>query len=142
MSILLFLIYINDKGCSICLFADDTSLYIIVESSNATACSLNIDLNTISTWLVVFNTGYLFTESKSSTAPTITHEQYRTNRNGHTQTPRFNTLKHMNLAQSYSSNNQKAWTILHLLPALNFRVSHKSLEHMICTYLLFDHGHY
>ena len=109
----LFLIYINDivrnLGCSIRLFADDTSLYII-------AHSLNIDLNTISTWaeawLVAFNTGktismLFFTESKPSTAPVITHEQYRTNRNGHTQTARFNTLKYMHLVQSYSSNNHE-----------------------------------
>ena len=50
---LLFLIFINDivqnLGCSIRLFADDTSLYIIVESPNGAAHSLNIDLNTIST---------------------------------------------------------------------------------------------
>ena len=49
------------------LFADDTSLYIIVESSDVDAHSLNIDLNTISSWvvawLVAFNTGKTFTES-------------------------------------------------------------------------------
>ena len=48
-------------GCSIRLFADDTSLYIVVESPNGAAHSLNIDLNTISTWaeawLVAFNAG-------------------------------------------------------------------------------------
>ena len=51
---LVFLIYINDIvkniGCSICLLANDTRLYIIVESPNGAAPSLNIDLNTISTW--------------------------------------------------------------------------------------------
>ena len=51
---LLFLIYIDhivkNLGCSIRLFADDTSLYIILESPNGAAHLLNIDLNTISTW--------------------------------------------------------------------------------------------
>ena len=62
---LLFLIYINDLvkiiGCSIRLFADDTSLYIIVDSPDGTAYHLNVDFNSISTWadtwLVAFNTG-------------------------------------------------------------------------------------
>ena len=62
---LLFLIYINDTvknlGCSIRLFADDTSLYIIVDSPDGAAYHLNVDLNMISTWadawLVAFNTG-------------------------------------------------------------------------------------
>ena len=60
---LLFLLYINDIvkhiGCSIWLFADDTSLYIIVEYPNAAAQCLNADLQTISQraedWLVNFN---------------------------------------------------------------------------------------
>ena len=76
---LLFLIYINDivknLGCSIRLFADDISLYIIVESPNGAAHSLNIDLNTISTWteawLVAFNTGktLLMIFSRKAKAP-------------------------------------------------------------------------
>ena len=51
---LLFLIYINDivknLGCSIMLFAVDTSLYIIVDSPDGAAYHLNVDLNSISTW--------------------------------------------------------------------------------------------
>ena len=47
-------------GCSIRLFADDTSLYIIVEYPNGAAHSLKTYLNTISTcsdaWVVAFNT--------------------------------------------------------------------------------------
>ena len=62
---LLFLIYINDIvkkiGCSIRLFADDTSLYIIVDSPDGAAYHLNVDLNSISkwadAWLVALNTG-------------------------------------------------------------------------------------
>ena len=60
---LLFLIYINDLvsniGCSIRLFADDTSLYIVVECPNTAANLLNSDLQTINKWaddwLVIFN---------------------------------------------------------------------------------------
>ena len=62
---LLFLIYINDlvKNLvySIRLFADDTSLFIIVDSPDWAAYHLNVDLNSISTWtdawLLAFNTG-------------------------------------------------------------------------------------
>ena len=60
---LLFLIYINDIvediHSSIRLFADDTSLYIIVENPLLAANTLNADLtklhNWASKWLVTFN---------------------------------------------------------------------------------------
>ena len=60
---LLFLLYINDIvidiGSNIRLFADDISLYIIVEDPVVAANCLNSDLNKITqwaaTWLVSFN---------------------------------------------------------------------------------------
>ena len=60
---LLFLIFINDIvnniQSNIRLFADDTSLYIIVENPNTAALTLNSDLGTIhhwaDNWLVDFN---------------------------------------------------------------------------------------
>ena len=60
---LLFLLYINDIvsdiGSNIRLFADDTSLFIIVENSVITADCLNRDLDKMkqwaTTWLVSFN---------------------------------------------------------------------------------------
>ena len=60
---LLFLVFINDivKGInsSIRLFADDTSLYIIVENPQTAAMIINSDLGKISTlavdWLVDFH---------------------------------------------------------------------------------------
>ena len=54
MGPLLFLIFINDivtgVGCNIRLFADDTSLYIIVEHPDVAARCINIDLDIISDW--------------------------------------------------------------------------------------------
>ena len=60
---LLFLLFINDivkrVGASIRLFADDTSLYIIVDLPYQAAIILNTELNTISVWesscIVAFN---------------------------------------------------------------------------------------
>ena len=60
---LLFLVFIydivNDIGSNIRVFADDTSLYIIVDSPLRSAELLNADLEKISlwanTWLVTFN---------------------------------------------------------------------------------------
>ena len=60
---LLFLIYINDIvsgiNCAIKLFADDTTLYIVVENALIASQILNNDLNKISVWatqwLVDFN---------------------------------------------------------------------------------------
>ncbi len=60
---LLFLVYINDIvhniGANIRLFADDTSLSVVVENPAIAARTLNSDLTTISNWakkwLVTFN---------------------------------------------------------------------------------------
>ena len=60
---MLFVIYINDIvediGSAICLFADDTSLYLVVDNPIDAANVLNSDLNKIhlwaKKWLVPFN---------------------------------------------------------------------------------------
>ena len=56
---LLFLVYITDIvkdiGSNIRLFADVTSLFIIVDNPVTAADSLNTDLNWAATWLVTFN---------------------------------------------------------------------------------------
>ena len=60
---LLFLVYINDLAvglkCNVKLFADDTSLFTVVEDSNIAANDMNHDLDLISqwahTWRMAFN---------------------------------------------------------------------------------------
>ena len=51
---LLFLVFINDIvddiDCNIKLFADDTSLYVVIDDSAETCNKLNDDLLRISTW--------------------------------------------------------------------------------------------
>ncbi len=50
---------VHDIGANIRLFADDTSLSVVVEHPDVAARTLNSDLNTINTWanrwLVTFN---------------------------------------------------------------------------------------
>jgi hypothetical protein len=47
---------VNDINNDIWLFADDTSLFVVVENDHAAAAtSLTKDLNVISNWAVQFN---------------------------------------------------------------------------------------
>ncbi|MCG8046087.1 MAG: reverse transcriptase family protein, partial [Candidatus Thiodiazotropha taylori] len=70
---LLFLIYINDivneLSASVRLFADDTSLYIVVENPNIAAIILNNDLDHIDAWamqwLVDFNAAKTISQALS-----------------------------------------------------------------------------
>ena len=54
MGPLLFLIFINDTvsdiGSNIRLFADDTSMYIVVENPNIAAATLQSDIDKVSNW--------------------------------------------------------------------------------------------
>ena len=140
---LLFLLYINDIvkhiGCSIQLFPDDTSLYIIVECPNAAARCLNADSQTISQraedWLVNFNANK--TLSMIISRRTISPPHLPLFMNG-TMLQETNSHKHLGLMLSSSCNwsdhmktfLKKAWSRLNLLRALKFRVNRKSLEKM------------
>ena len=145
----LFLLYINDIvkhiGCSIRLFADDTSLYIIVECPNAAARCLNADLQTISQWaedwLVNFNANKTLSMIISRRIISPPHPPLFMNG---TMLQETNSHKHLGLMLSSSCNwsdrikniSVKAWTRLNLLRALKFRVSRKSLERMYMAYVL------
>ena len=145
---LLFLIYINDIvkhiGCSIRLFADDTSLYIIVDCPLQSANLLNTDLQTIfdwaAAWLVTFNPLKTLSMIISRKSNPVFHPPLFMNG-----TLIKNTSYHKHLGQTFSNSgtwdehvksiSEKSWSRLNLLRALKFRVSRKSLEKMYFAYI-------
>ncbi|MCG8078251.1 MAG: reverse transcriptase family protein, partial [Candidatus Thiodiazotropha taylori] len=145
---LLFLIYINDIvkeiGCNIRLFADDTSLFIIVDCPLQAATLLNNDLNTISDWaakwLVTFNANKTMAMTFSRKRQPVMHPPLFMSG---TMINETSTHKHLGLIFSNNCNwdahvrniSEKAWTRLNLLRALKFRISRKSLEKMYTAYI-------
>ena len=152
---LLFLLYINDIvndiGSNIRLFADDTSLFIIVENPVTAAASLNTDLDRISqwaaTWLVSFNpskTESLLVSRKINKyhhPPLFMQDCQITEVESH---------KHLGL---YLSNDctwhehinyitEKAWYRINILRKLKFNLDRKSLETIYLTFIrpLLEYG--
>ena len=137
---LLFLLYVNDIvndiGANIRLFADDTSLFIIVDDPVTAAECLNADLGRISnwadTWLVSFNptkTESLLISRKLSNPvhPPI----YMQNQ----QISEVETRKHLGIFLSsdlytwhthidYIKN--KAWNRIYIMRKLKFKIDRKS----------------
>ena len=138
---LLFLIFINDIVHSINsfirLFADDTSLYIIVDNPNEAAITLNTDLDKIykwaEIWLVEFNPLKTFTMTISRRLLSPPHPPLIFN-NVQVQV----TQSHKHLGLTFSSNctwsehikliTRTAWQRLNMLRGLKFKLKRKSLE--------------
>lgn len=145
---LLFLVYINDIvhniGANIRLFADDTSLFLVVENPDVAARTLNYDLNTISNWakkwLVTFNPNktesILFSKKKS---PIIHPPIYMSGQ------PIVEVQRHKHLGLFFSHDlrwNQhidyiksKAWTRLNIMRRLKFRLHRDSLAIIYTTFI-------
>lgn len=145
---LLFLIFINDIvmniNCSIRLFADDTSLYIVVENPQTAALTLNLDLDTISRWafdwLVDFN-------ERKTVSLLVSKKQ---NQADHPPLTMNNTVlseskfhKHLGLTFSDTCDWTEhinriavtAWTRINLLRALKFRIHRNALERMYFVFI-------
>ena len=145
---LLFLIYINDivdeiHSC-IRLFADDTSLYIIVDNPLQAAATLNEDLEKLhswaSKWLVTFN------PSKSE-AITFTRKRIRPLHPplymNHQAINEVSSHKHLGLIFSNDCNwhehieyiKTKAWFRINIMRRLKFKLDRKSLEIIYMSFI-------
>ena len=141
---LLFLIYINDivneLQASVRLFADDTSLYIIVENPNTAATILHHDLNRINTWaarwLVDFNAAKTISQILSLKRNPPLHSPLYMNG-----TPITDASSHKHLGLTFTNNcnwaehinniTTAAWTRLNLSRALKFKINRHALEKII-----------
>ena len=138
---LLFLIYINDIvkdiNSIIRLFADDTSLYFIVDSPEEASQTINQDLVRIfawaEKWLVSFNpnkTEYILLSRKLNKPfhpPVIMNNQVITEVESHkhlgvTFESSVTWHKHIQLITT------KAWQRIHIMRKLKFRLDRKALE--------------
>ena len=145
---LLFLLFINDIvtdiGSNIRLFADDTSLYMIVDNPTATAELLNLDLEKIiewaKTWLVTFNP--LKTEALLISRKLI--KPYHSSLHMDNQIiDEVDTHKHIGIYLSSDCSwhkhidyvKEKAWTRINAMRKFKFELDRKSLETIYLTFI-------
>ena len=152
---LLFLLYINDIvidiGSNIRLFADDTSLYIIVEDPVVASNCLNLDLNKITqwaaTWLVSFN--------PSKTESIIMSRKSNKNRHPSIYMQNHQILEvdfHKHLGLHFSNDcmwhqhinyvKEKAWFRINVIRKLKYKLDRKSLETIYMAFIrpLLEYG--
>ena len=145
---LLFLIYINDivneLHASVRLFADDTSLYIIVEKPNTAAIALYHDLNFISTWsddwLVNFNAAKILSMILTLKRNPPQHPPLFMNG-----TPITITASHKHSGITFINNcswnehinntTKAAYTRFNLLNALKFKLNRNALEKIYISFI-------
>ena len=145
---LLFLIYINDIvnniRSSIRLFADDTSIYIIIDDPQTAAFILNSDLDTINVWandwLVDFNPTKTTSLLISRRQLPIAHPPLEMNNVILNETT---SHRHLGLTFSNTCNwsdhiqrvTDTAWSRLNLMRALKFKVNRQALEKMYFAFI-------
>lgn len=145
---LLFLIFINDivdeVNCPINLFADDTSIYAIVDNPLITSLSLNSNLQKVQNWsnrwLVNFNPKKTEAMIISRKVEPQYHPPLYFNR-----VPIKNVTSHEHLGPTFSNDGSwithineiitKASSRLNIIRKLKFKVDRKSLEHMYFSYV-------
>ena len=145
---LLFLIYINDivddiHSC-IRLFADDTSLYIIVDNPISAADELNADLAKIHAWAVRWLVSFNPSKSESMILsrkhnkpfhPPLSMNQNLINN--------VNSHKHLGLTFSQDCSwhdhlelvKTKAWLRINIMRRLKFQLDRKSLQTIYISFI-------
>ncbi|MCG8113710.1 MAG: reverse transcriptase domain-containing protein [Candidatus Thiodiazotropha taylori] len=145
---LLFIIYINDIvhaiHSNIRLFADDTSLYIIVDFPDAAAQILNADLfrigNWADRWLVNYNPNKTESLLLSRKINRVNHPALYLNE------VRINEVtshKHLGLIFSQRCDwqnhieyiQEKAWSRMNLLRSIKFTLDRKSLQKIYFSFI-------
>ena len=145
---LLFLVYINDIvdeiGTNIRLFADDTSLYMIVEDPNSAADLMNVDLSKIHTWakqwLVNFNPNKTEELLISRKQTRVDHPPLFMN---DVQISRVDQHKHLGLIFNEQCTwhnhiheiTSKAWKRVNILRSLKFQLDRLSLQILYFSYI-------
>ena len=144
---LLFLIFINDIvkniNSSIRLFADDTSLYIIVENPQTAAITKNLDLGTISQWaldwLVDFNARKTMSLLVSLKQNPVLHPELLMN---DTDISESTSHKHFitfsntcSWTEHIAKITESAWLRLNLLRALKFKINRIALEKIYISFI-------
>ena len=145
---LLFLLYINDIvediNSSIRLFADDTTLYIIVDNPLHAANQLNSDLSKIhqwaTKWLVTFNPSksesIIFSRKRNKpNHPNLVMDQQSIQE--------VNSHRHLGLVLSNDCTwhdhleyiKSKAWTRINVMRKLKFKLDRRSLQIIYFTFI-------
>ena len=152
---LLFLVYINDIvediNSTIHLFADDTSLYLIVDDPLEAANTLNNDVSKVyawaKKWLVAFNPSKSESLLISRKRLELYHPPICMNNQPISE---VNSHKHLGLTLSndctwhahFEQIKTKAWTRINIMRKLKFQLDRKSLQTIYFSFIrpLLEYG--
>ena len=145
---LLFLIFINDIvsdiNSNIRLFADDTTLYIIVENPQSAAIVLNADMQKIDSWVDMWLVKFNPSKSESFIVSRKLNKPYHPPiYMGNTQIAEVNTHKHLGIILSHDCSwhahieyiKEKAWQRINIMRRLKFIQDRKSLEIIYLSFI-------
>lgn len=144
---LLFLIYINDivqdLQSNVNLFADDTSLYLVIENPQTAAQQLQSDIEIIAAWaekwLVTFNPS----KSESLIVSRKRNSYHQPLQMLNQTIPEVKDHKHLGLFLSHNCLwhshieyiNEKAWKRVNIMRKLKFMLDRKSLEIIYISFI-------